>query len=335
MPSKYIVSKLQAILGSDHLVEAYLRKFGEIVNEQYIEQIKKAETQKIQAISGGAAVEKKNGDDPVYEILCQCPVCYREEIVSYHLRSKSQTVKETIFLVPQYSAVLKYFAEDFNLLQTTVCPECLFASPDPRDWSVKSKFTGKIDESQLSDHTKLMSDLRNHELNRKNKFPAIKGNPNYFARPRSYERAIESIELSIMRAELEVKHALLTGEFKIGSYYLKIADIKKKQKKEFKETLKIAEKYFSAAAIKSELPSVALEMLSIYQVIALNLYLGDKTKAAEFMKIFKAAVRQKEEAVKLNSTSENKAAFSEANKWNNKVSNLWEYREDPDFWKDI
>ena len=332
MPSKFIVNKLQSLLGSEHLVEAYLNKFGEIVNESYIEQIKNAAAAKKDAAPQANA--PSSGDDPVYEMLVQCPACNREDIVSYNLRSKSQVIKETLFLVPQYSQMQKYFAVDFNLLQTTVCPDCLLASPDPRDWSQKSKFTGKITESQLNEHTRLLAEIRNQEQARKTKIPDAKGNPTYFARPRSLEKAIESIELSIMRAEAESKYAVTATDFKLGSYYLKIADIQKKQKKDNTETLKKAEQYFSAAAVKSDIPSATLEMMSIYQVVALNLFLGNKTKAAEFLKITKDALREREQRVKEESTSENKAELTEVQKWEKRISNLWEYRDDADYWKD-
>ena len=331
MASKYIVGKLTTLLGSERMVEEYLRRYGEIVNEHYIEQIKSSFEEK--KTKGIKAVAGQTGDDPVFEVLVQCPACNREDVVSYQLRSKSQTIKETLFLVPQYSGFGRYFPVDYNLLQTTVCPECLFASPDPKDWSSKSKFTGKVAESQLSDLTKLMAEIRNQELDRKSKFPAIKGDLSYFSRPRSYEKAIESIKLSMMRAELEARYHVLAVDYKFGAYYLKIADIEKKQNKEYKPTLKRAEEYFTASAIKSDVPSVSLEMMSIYQVVALNLYLGNKTKAAEFFKITKNSLRQRELALKEDSTMENRAALSDVKKWDTKITHLWEYRDDEDFWK--
>jgi DNA-directed RNA polymerase subunit M/transcription elongation factor TFIIS len=332
MASKYIMEKLKLFLASDELVEQYIRKYGEIVNEQYIEQVMK---QALASRSDTVAAVKKEGDDPVFEALFQCPACYRNEVVIYQLRSKSQAVKETLFLVPQYSGIAKYYAVDFNLLQTGVCPECLFASPDPKDWTQQNKFTGKITESQLSVHKKLLAEIRDQEQVRKSKFPGTKTTFNYFSRPqRDYARAIESIQLSIMRAELEAKFQIPATNFKIGAYTLKIADIEKKMKKDNTETLKKAEQYFTAATLKSDCPSVASEMMSIYQVIALNLFLKNKEKAAEFLKITKAALREKEIAVKEDPTSATKAALQEVDKWDRRIGNLWEYRDDPDFWKD-
>jgi hypothetical protein len=330
MASAYITKKLMSILQNEYLVEEYIKKYGEIVNEGYIEQIKSVPIKK-----PDAEAAKASGEDPVFEMVYQCPACNKDDVVMYMLRSKSQAIKESIFLVPQYSGVMKYFAVDFNLLQTTVCSQCLFASPDPRDWTLLSKFSGKATPSQLVENTRLLSEIRNLEFERKAAFPEIKGDPEYFTRPRSYQKAIESIKLSMMRADVEAKYKIPAVDFKIAYYHLKIADIEKKQKKDFMESLKKAEAYFSSASIKSDFPNITLEMTCIYQVVALNLYLGNRTKAAEFLKITKNAVRQRTTAVKLNAIPENKAALSETTKWDNRISLLWEYRDDTDYWKDV
>jgi DNA-directed RNA polymerase subunit M/transcription elongation factor TFIIS len=340
MASPYIVKKLTGLLGNEDLVEMYLRKYGELVNEQYIEQIQKdADAYKVkaaqQAAGVSAAFAKQIGEDPIYETLLQCPACYREDVVVYQLRSKSQAIKETLFLVPQYSGIAKYFAVDFNLLQTGVCPECLFASPDPRDWTQVNKFNGKITQSQLSIHTKFMADVRDQEFARKNRFSGAKGNMSYFSRPRTPERAIESLQLSMMRAELEGKHMIPAMNFKLGSYTLKIADIEKKLKKSNIESLKKAEQYFSTAALKSECNSLTLEMMCIYQVFALNMFLKNKERAAEFFKITKNTLLEKEMVVKHNPSPEARAALIEVSKWEKRITSLWEYRDDADYWKNI
>jgi hypothetical protein len=265
---------------------------------------------------------------------CQCPACYRRDIAGYHLRAKSQIITETIFLVPQYSGLGQYFSQDFNLLQTTVCPECLFASPDPKDWTRQNQFTKSIIESQLSMSTKLMTEIRNQEFERKTKYPKVKEDLNYFIRPRTVDKARESIELSIMRAMLELKHQIPAANFKLGSYYLKLADIAKKQNKDSNPAFETAGKYFRAAVEKSDCPNDFLEMESIYQVVALNLFFQKKEVAAEFVKIAKNVLLQKENDVKENPKSgDMKLRLTEVDKWERRIGVLWEYRDDPDFWK--
>jgi DNA-directed RNA polymerase subunit M/transcription elongation factor TFIIS len=323
--------KLKALLMKDDLVEKYLEKYGEIINPVFVEQLKKeaekVETGQIQVVNGKAAV------DPIYKVEYQCPACNCNEVIGYSLRSKSQAIEDTIFLVPQYSGISQYFAVDFNLLQTTVCPRCLYASPDPKDWKRASQFTGSITESQLVVHTKLLAEIRSQEAERKSKFPEAKDDPNYFHRPRDYKKALESIVLSVMRAELEKKHSLPAADYKIARYYLKIADIKKKNSEDYKPILKEVEKYFTAAAIENRGDNVTVEMECIYQVIALNLYFGNKEKAAQYIKMAKDALNARDQDFQTDTHStELKAKFNEADKWVRKIDSIWEYRDEPDFW---
>jgi len=332
MPSDYIRRKLKELLDSDDLVSMYIEKYGELVSTANVNQLKE-HIKKLKNNANKEAEEQKDGDDPIFETNMRCPACYRKDVIHYSLRAKSQVIKETIFLVPQYSGVSGYFAVDFNLLQTTVCPECMFASPDPRDWTRINSISGAETPSQLLARGKFMQELRNTELDRKNIFPEAKADVNYFARPRSYSRAIEATKLSILRAELEMQYLVPAVNYKIAWYNLKIADIEKKQGKDNKETLKVAEKFFSTAVEKSDCPTVNSEMESIYEVVALNMYLGDRDKAASFIKIAKDAVREKESKVKENPTSETKKDLTDADKWEKRIGTLWENRDDESFWK--
>ncbi|MDR0303316.1 MAG: DUF2225 domain-containing protein [Chitinispirillales bacterium] len=332
MANRFVVEKLKSLLGSDDLVSMYLDKYGELVNLSYVDQLKEQIKKQQTTATSKKNPENKIGDDPVFEINVHCPACYKQNVVCYNLRAKSQLITESIFLVPQYAGFGEYFVENFNLLQTTVCPECLFASPDPKDWTKVNSITGVETLSQLVANGKLMQELRNQELTRKNAFPAAKADINYFTRPRTAEKAIESIKLSIMRAELEMKSFLPSVYYKIGSYNLKIADIEKKSFKDYKGSLSTAEKYFSIAVEKSDCQTINSEMESIYQVVALNIFLGNLDKAAAFFKIIKDVLKQKELAVRENPIPEAKRELGDVNKWEKRVGILWEYRADKSFW---
>ena len=332
--AKFIRTKLKAAFMRDDLVELYLQRYGEIINTAYIDQLK----EEMKGVETGQlpVVDGKVCNDPIYEMEYQCPACYRNEVIAYHLRSKSQNVKETIFLVPQYSANSRYFADDYNLLQTTVCPQCLYASPDPKDWKRVSKFTGVFTESQLNVHTKLLADIRSQEAERKSKFPAAKDDPAYFLRPRNYDRALESLALSMMRAMLEKKYFLPAVNYKIGRYYLKIADIKKKKNEEYKNILMESEKWFSSAIQDSDSNNIGLEMECVYQVVALNFFLGNKDKGAAFFKIVKDVYQKKELAVKENQyDNELKAELHEVDKWKRRIEVLWDNRDEEEYWKNV
>jgi hypothetical protein len=332
MANKFVVEKLKSLLGSDDLVSMYLEKYGELVNTSYVEKLK--EHLKQQATSTKNP-EKKKGEDPVFQINMHCPACYKQNVVSYNLRAKSQVITESLFLVPQYAGFGEYFSENFSLIQTTVCPECLFASPDPRDWTRVNSITGVETPSLLSAHGKLMQEIRNLEFNRKSAFPNTKTDANYFARPRPLDRAIESIRLSILRAELELKFLLPSVYYKLGAYNLKIADMEKKSHKDFKESLVTAEKFFTIAVEKSDCQTTNSEMESIYQVVALNMYLGNRDKAAAFIKITRDVLRQREYSVKENPTPDTKRDLGDVSKWEKRIGILWEYKDDKGYWENV
>jgi len=330
--AKPIRIKLKAIFMKEHLVDLYLQRYGELINMTYVEELK----EEIKALEAGEITEigAKASSDPVFEFEYQCPVCRCREVIGFHLRSKSLSVVETVFLVPQFSGIAPYVAVDYNLLQTTVCPICLYASPDPKDWTKINKFNGLITESQINIHRSLIKELKGQEVERKKRYPEAKADASYFLRPRDYKKGIESIELSMMRAELEKRYSLPAVNYKTGRYVLKMADMRKKNGEEYKDTLAEAEKWFTMAVQQSDCFNINLEMESIYQVVALNLFLGNKEKAASFVKIAQDLLTEKRVAVRDDPDStELKNDLNVIDKWRRRISDsLWENREDASFW---
>ena len=100
--------RLQALLNDQSLVDEYLRQFGPSSGNQNAK---------------SALAPRREEEDPIYEIKLTCPVCSKKGIVSYELKSKSQTIVLNKFLVPIYTG------RRSRPLTTLSCPRCLPPMP--------------------------------------------------------------------------------------------------------------------------------------------------------------------------------------------------------------
>jgi uncharacterized protein (DUF2225 family) len=329
--NKYIRIKLKAIFLKESLVDLYLKRYGEIINQKFIDELK--EEVKEQKASGGSETEisEKALGDAIFEFEYVCPICRYANVVGYHLRSKSLVIEETLLIVPHYSASSQYGAVDYTVLQTAVCPKCLFASPDPKDWTRVNTFNGTITDSQLLVHSALIKDIKMQEKERHARYPDAKSNLKYFLRPRDAKKGLESIELSIMRAMLEKEYSLPAVNYKIGKQYLKYADIKARNGEDPTEARKEAEKYLSAAIKESDCDNLALEMECMYLVVVMALAGKDKDKAASFIRIARDLLMQKQQQNKEEPKAELRTEITIVEKWLKRIANQWEFRDDPSY----
>ena len=121
--------RLGALLNDANLVNEYIRQYGPSIDIKNIKAVKEAKAKSIMAPDEGV------GDDPIFEIKLICPVCGREGISCFELRAKSQQIVKNKFLVPSYEGASGFKTVDYSFLSVTVCPRCLFASPDKKDWN--------------------------------------------------------------------------------------------------------------------------------------------------------------------------------------------------------
>jgi len=144
-----IKKRLFSFLNDTNLVNEYIRIYGPSINIKYIKTIKEKKSQSI------PVDEETGGNDPVFEIKLKCPVCNRDDITCYALRAKSQQITFNKFIVPSYKGASGYKTVDYSMIYTTVCPRCLFASPDKKDF-IRIGDTAKANnKSQLSSNVKL------------------------------------------------------------------------------------------------------------------------------------------------------------------------------------
>jgi len=340
MSDSAILDRLKMLLKDDNLVEAYIKKHGEVINITNIKAIKEenkpddlaAELSALNVTSNRAdAVEV--GDDPLYESVLICPVCHERHVVSYNLRAKSQFVEESVFLVPIYSGVGKYRKDHFSKLQTTVCQSCLFASPDPKDFTKYVEYTERTVESQLKVHNKMLMYLKDNKIDRVNRLAELNLTQPSFLRPRTVEIAIAAIHLSIYRAEIEQKFDLPNTFYKRGSYFLRIAQLQKDAGLDNIEALTNARDMMSSAVLQSDCSLFDVEMQALYLTIALNIKLGHKDELGGYIKMIKDIERTVTDEYTENPVVKYKKKLATMEKWEKRSKTAIEYRDDESYWK--
>jgi len=296
-------------------------------NKAKAEAAKAAMAQKIaeKAKQKAAAAAPLSDQDPVFESTVNCPICGHTGIVSYELRAKSQQVVQTVFLVPVYSGSTGYKTVDYTRLAVTVCPMCLLASPDKKNFNYPS-FTGNKEEPsslQASVILSLKDKIEEHKL----LLPDALGNVDYFKRERSAQVAIQSYRLAMARAAVEAELQQPYSYFKMGSYALKIAYIMKCEGQDDTGPLTEALGLFKTCYEKSECPSDELEMQVVYLIVVLFIRLGDFTNANSYLNAFAKLKTDRLEAMKKNPSLNTKWI----EKWEDKARYMWEERENPKY----
>lgn len=327
MPSDVaeVKRRLLVLLNDQNLVNDYIRQYGPTIDIKHIKAIKEKR-------ESDTATEKSDdsatGQDPVYEIKVKCPVCFYPRISCNELRAKSQQILTNKFLIPTYNGACGFRTVDYNMIAVTVCPKCLFSSPDKKDFSRSGLHDQGEIKSQIA-HGILMI-MKEKIDERKALLGSVTDYIDYFKRPRSVEAAIDSYRLAVARAKVEAWHEQPYSLYKLGAYTLKIAKILKDSGRDNTEQLKEALKYFEEAFRTSNCPLEDLEMQVIYTIVALNIKLSDFKKANSFLTVFSnllnARIAEMKENPKLNTVT--------IEKWADRAKFLWEERENPDLFKD-
>ncbi|MDR0331137.1 MAG: DUF2225 domain-containing protein [Chitinispirillales bacterium] len=299
-------------------------------NKANAEAAKAAMASKIAAQSKGPskAVEVPAEDqDPVFATTVNCPICGYNGIVGYELRGKSQQVVQTPLLVPVYTGASGYKTVDYSRLSVIVCPKCLFASPDRKNFTYPA-FTGNREEPSSLPVGVILS-LKDKTEERQKALPAALNDIAYFKRERSAQVAIESYRLATVRAESEAELTQPYAYFKMGSYALKIAYIMQCEGQDDTAVLKEAIAHFEKSYLQSECTSDELEMQVVYLMVVLSIRLGDFNKGNSYLTAFGKLLNERIEAMKKNPSLNTKWI----EKWQDKARYMWEERENPDLFK--
>jgi len=314
--------RLMVLLNDTNMVSEYIRQYGPAMDIKYIKQMKEARARASRMTTHGS------GEDPLFEIQQQCPVCGKDAIPGYELRAKSQQIIQNKFLVPVYKGVSGFKTVDYTMVAVTVCPRCLFASPDKKDFNraaqgsqpeVKSQLIGNVImtlQEKIGERKALLKSISNYET--------------YFKMPRLDDAAIASYRLAISRANVEAYYEQPYSYYKMGAYALRIAKIMKDGGIDNREGLREALGFYEEAFRTSNCPSEEIEMQVIYTIVALYIRLGELKKANSYIGVFTNLKNARAAEMK----TDPKVNLIAIEKWTERSRFLWEERENPDLFKD-
>lgn len=321
LDDKLIRKKLEVLLKDEALVEKYLRVYGPKLDMNNISKLK--QDQQRATASDGAMGDK---DDPTFQIKVKCPVCNQAEIVCYELKAKSLNIAHDRFLAPRYTGIKPFRSVNFTLFAVTVCPACLFASPDKRDFVTFSVQARTENKSQLSPF--VLEELRKRVDTRKKMITA----PDFavfFAHPRSPEASIAGYRLAIHRAQVESSMETPLAWYKAGMYALKIALLQRDSGKDDTEILKEGAKYLANSFKSSELKQPDLECQLLYLLSAVYLRIGEQAQCQSYMGVLE---KWKSEIAKGKGDNP-EMTVAHVDRWLDKAKELWTDREQPDLWE--
>ncbi len=321
LDDKLVRKKLEVLLKDEVLVEKYLRVFGPRLDMNNINKLKQ-ETQRAGAPEGSMG----DKDDPTYQIKVKCPICNQADIICYELKAKSLTTTPDKFLVPRYGGVKPFRTINYSLYSVTVCPSCLFASPDKRDFVTFSVQARTENKSQLSPF--VLEELRKRVEDRK-KIVTAPDFAAYFKHPRSPESGMASYKLAIHRTLVEASLETPLAWYKAGMYTLKIALIQRDIGRDDTDSLKEAVKYFANSFKASELKQPELEYQLVYLLSTLFLRIEDQTQCQLYMGVLEKWKSELTKAAK----DDPSITTAHVDRWIDKTKELWTDREQPDLWK--
>lgn len=319
---KEVKRRLNVFLNDPDLVNEYVDRYGPSIDMKKIKEIKEIREVRLKKLN-----PPEGGDDPLFKIMVKCPVCYLDQIPCYELKAKSQQITLNKFLVPLYQGAAGFRSCDFSYITVTVCPQCLFASPDKKDFSRKSSANHSWIKSQLTGN--LIAALNEKTDERKELLKNVTNYADYFKHPRLDSSAIASYRLAMARAKVEAWHEQPYSYYKLGSYALRIAYIMKEVRQDNTKVLIEALNYFEEAFKTSNCPQEEIEMQVIYLIVALNLKLGDFKKANSYISVFSNLHSSRVAEIKNNP----RLTTAHIDKWSDKAKFLWEDREIPDLFE--
>jgi len=315
--------RLMAILKDANMVNEYIRQFGPAMDMKNIKIVKEQHARSI------PSEDEEEGKDPVYEIKVTCPVCSYDEVPCYDLRAKSQQVLQNLFLVPTYKGAMGHKTVDYTLIAASVCPRCLFTSPDKKDFNRLAPNGQNMVKTQLASNA-LMT-LQEKIGERKAILKSVTDYKQYFTRPRTFDAALDSYRLALSRAKVEMWYELPFSVYKAGAYSFRMAKILKQSGVDNRAVLREAVSYYEEAFRTSNCPAEEIEMQVIYTLVAAYLKLGEQKKAHSFIAVFTNLINQRNAEMKVNP----KVNTMTMERWAEKANRLWEDKDEPMIFDDV
>ncbi len=305
--------------GNTELVIRYIEAYGPTLSMKNINELRSLiEKEK-------AAEEDDEGEDPVYEIAVECPVCKTSAIPFYELKAKSLFIYFDQFYAPLYAGINGFKSVNYTQMSVAVCPKCYFASPDKKDFRTFNLVTQQTNPSKLS--PSILSELLETMGERLTIAEEIPNRAGLFEHPRSFQAAINSYRIALERVEVELRHRQPYSHYKKGAYWLKIALLQRQHSINDFAALEMAAEAFKKAFLNSDFPNANLEFQSVYTAFAIYMRLGRMDEARKYLQVMDQAKTDFESGHR-----KDPDVPVAVKTWKDRAMTLWESREDEDLW---
>jgi hypothetical protein len=314
--------RLKIMLGTDKLVEEYIAANGFRIDIIKINAMRQVVEKTVDFGDPGETAD----DDPVFTVFLKCPSCYMTKLPSHELKSKSQQVLTDKFGMPSFGALGKYKAVDYNLISVTVCPQCLYASPDKKDFVTRDPARAREVPARL--HQGELAAILAAADDRANWLSAqgLDAMKDLLPRSRTPQAGLASYDLAIQRAQIEFSRNVPFSCFKMAGYTLKKAVISRTYGMDETPHLAQALKTYLLCFERSNAPGFQYEGMVLYQVIALALRTGQTELAGSYLGVLDRSKMRVEAA---NVDAQVASTFQ---RWYNSAREIWSDRENPDLW---
>lgn len=325
-----VKKRLNVFFKNDHnLINKYLELYGPVLNIKHINAIREdysnIENKNTQPTNSESNADE--GYDPLFQTKLKCPVCKLEGIQGNELRAKSQIVFKDQFETPIYRGTNGFRTCNYSLYSITVCPKCLFASPDKKDFMWYKTSMHSYQESQLSART--LSDLIDTIGERLTIFEDFQDKHLIFQHPRSWNTAILTYKLALERVKVELRTEEFYALYKQGSYWSKIALLERQNNVDDESSLEMALTSFKEAYLKSDFPSPNLEFQTCYVIYKILLRFDQTKEARDYLGSMERIKTELENEKKRGGGSDSLGSLL---KWIQKAKEFWEDREQDDIW---
>lgn len=267
-----IVKRLKMFLKDDEAINCYINNYGYDLNM--------ANIKKINSDNTAIITEDKN---PLYRLKLSCPLC-KTELTGFDIKAKSMLIKYDWFFNPYYTAVNDFKNFDFSLYMVSVCPKCLFASPDRKDFRQFNSYLQTYSEPQTK--SELIPQYNKSYSKRLEIIDFKESNKNLFEKfPRPLDLAIMGYRLAVFKGESEILFNLTNSHFKTGNYLLRVAKFKRikgESENKIKEILGSALELFLRAFKLANFTKKEYEYFNLYLIITLFIFLEEENKALEY-----------------------------------------------------
>ncbi|HSQ42314.1 MAG TPA: DUF2225 domain-containing protein [Fibrobacteraceae bacterium] len=303
---------------NEAMVQFYVSKFGNVINMKAIQEVRESYLEQL-----AEEQESEKGDDPVFSIMLECPCCREKEVVHWELRASAMSIKNDPFLAPVYFPIGQYRKLNYLTSAVAVCPSCLFASPDKKDFIQFNRSTRQTSPSQIS--AGILSEIRDASVRRHKMADLIKAPLNFSHSPRPLPLAVLSYQLAEDRARIEEESKNPFAIYKRASYWTRIALLQRQARQDDHEALENALQFFKEAFFRSDFPNANLEFQSCFIIFSIYLRFGLVKEAREYIGVIEQSRKQVAER-------NDPAALRALDQWLGMAKARWEDKDNPNLW---